>query len=62
MKESGAATDASDDTKDPSSTTPTFNLESAYGSVKPFHRPENFEHISRVAKDDKAERTVREME
>ena len=39
----------------------SFTLESAYGSVKPSARPENFKEISRIAKDEKAERTMREM-
>lgn len=39
----------------------SFTLESAYGSVKPSKKPEDFEEISRAAKDDKAERTVREL-
>ena len=37
------------------------SLESAYGSMKPSEKPENFEEISRTAKDAKAERTVREL-
>ena len=39
----------------------SFTLESAYGSVKPSKKPEDFEEISRAAKDEKAERTVREL-
>lgn len=39
----------------------TFNLVSAYGSVKPSQRPEDFEEASRIAKEEKAEKTVREM-
>lgn len=38
-----------------------FSLESAYGSVKPSNRPEDFETISRNAKDGKAEETAREL-
>lgn len=38
-----------------------FTLESAYGSVKPSHRPEDFEKLSRKAKDAKAENTLRKM-
>ena len=34
-----------------------FSLESAYGSVKPVEKPENFEEISRAAKEAKAEKT-----
>lgn len=37
---------------------PSFSLESAYGSVKPLEKPENFEKISRAAKDAKAEQTA----
>ena len=39
----------------------SFGLESAYGSVKPVETPENFEEISRTAKEAKAERTVRAL-
>lgn len=39
----------------------SFTLESVYGSVKPSKKPEDFEEISRAAKDEKAERTVREL-
>ena len=39
----------------------SFSLESAYGSVKPVETPENFEEISRTAKNAKAERTVRAL-
>ena len=38
-----------------------FSLESAYGSVKPVETPENFEEISRIAKEAKAEKTVRTL-
>ena len=38
-----------------------FTLESAFGSVKPSQRPEDFDEISRNAKDGKAEQTMREM-
>ncbi len=38
-----------------------FTLESAYGSVKPSTRPEDFEEITRLAREDKAARTVRKM-
>ena len=33
----------------------SFSLESAYGSVKPSQRPENFDLTSQMAKDAKAE-------
>lgn len=39
----------------------SFNLESAYGSVKPSQRPENFEELSQAAKDAKAEETLRKL-
>lgn len=38
-----------------------LTLESAYGSVKPSKNPEDFEAISRNAKDSKAEETLREL-
>lgn len=38
-----------------------FSLESAYGSVKPSGNPEDFDEVSRDAKDDKAEETAREL-
>ena len=37
-----------------------FTLESAYGSVTPIGPPGSLEDISRVAKDAKAEQSVRE--
>lgn len=33
----------------------SFSLESAYGSVKPSREPEDFDEISRIAKESKAE-------
>ena len=39
----------------------SFTLESAYGSVKPSKHPEDFDEISRNAKDAKAEDTAREL-
>ncbi len=39
----------------------TFSLESAYGSVKPSGKPEDFDELSRIAKEAKAEKTVREL-
>ncbi len=39
----------------------SFTLESAYGSVKPSHRPEDFKKISRAVKEAKAEDTLRKM-
>ncbi len=39
----------------------SFSLESAYGSVKPVEKPENFEEISRIAKEAKAEKTARAL-
>ena len=38
-----------------------FSLESAYGSVKPIEKPEDFDRISREIKGAKAEQTVREL-
>lgn len=38
-----------------------FSLESAYGSVKPVEKPENFDRISRTVKEAKAKKTVREL-
>ena len=38
-----------------------YTLESVYGSVKPSRQPEDFDELSRIAKDAKAEQTVREM-
>lgn len=37
------------------------SLESAYGSVKPSRSPEDFNELSRVARDAKAEQTVQKM-
>ena len=39
----------------------SFSLESVYGSVKSFGNPGDFERISRIAKDAKAEKTAREL-
>ena len=36
-----------------------FSLESAYGSVQPSSRPEDFDAVCRVAKDAKAAKTAR---
>lgn len=38
-----------------------FTLESAYGSVKPFRRPEDFKEISRAAKEDHVKKAMRKM-
>ena len=35
-----------------------FTLESAYGSVEPLRRPEDFERITREAKAEKAKKTA----
>ena len=40
----------------------SFSLESAYGSVKPAERPENFDKITRIVKEAKAEETARELD
>lgn len=37
----------------------SLTLESAFGSVTPSHRPEDFKKISRVARDDATERTIK---
>ncbi|MBI2872660.1 MAG: type II toxin-antitoxin system PrlF family antitoxin [Chloroflexi bacterium] len=39
----------------------SFSLESAYGSVKPSRKPEDFDEVSRTAKDAKAEKSAREL-
>ncbi len=39
----------------------SLSLESAYGSVKSSGNPEDWAEVSRVAKDEKAEKTVREL-
>jgi antitoxin PrlF len=36
-------------------------LESAYGSVKPLNRPEDFKQLSREARDEQAVRTLRKL-
>lgn len=38
-----------------------FTLESTYGSVKPSSRPEDFKEISRIAEDEKVERSLRKL-
>ncbi len=39
----------------------TFTLQSAYGSVEPSRKPEDFEEMSQIAKDEKAERTASKL-
>ena len=39
----------------------SFSLESAYGSVQPSGKPEDFSDLSRASKAAKAEKTVREL-
>ena len=39
----------------------SFSLESAYGSVKPSTSPEDFDEVSRIAKDAKSEETALEL-
>ena len=39
----------------------SFSLESAYGSANPTTSPEDFDEVSRSAKDAKAEDTAREL-
>ena len=38
-----------------------YSLESAYGSVRPSRKPEDFDELSRVARDAKAEQTLQKM-
>ena len=38
-----------------------LSLESAFGSVKPSAKPEEWDEVSRIAKEEKAEKTVREL-
>lgn len=38
-----------------------FSLETAYGSVRPFRKPEEFEEIGRAVKEAKAAETVRKL-
>lgn len=39
----------------------SLSLESAYGSVRPSAKPEDWDEVTRRAKDAKAEKTVREL-
>ena len=38
-----------------------FTLEGAFGSIRPSRRPEDFREVSRLAKEDKAERVSRKL-
>ena len=38
-----------------------LNLESAFGSVKASAKTQDWDEVSRIAKDEKAARTVREL-
>jgi len=38
-----------------------YTLETAYGSVKPLHRPEDFDRMSREAREEHADETIRKM-
>jgi AbrB family looped-hinge helix DNA binding protein len=38
-----------------------FTLESAYGSIKWIHKPENFKAIIRSVKEEKARRTMQKL-
>ena len=38
-----------------------FTLESAFRSVKPLNRPENFKQLSRIARDEHAVRSMRKL-
>ena len=39
----------------------SLSLESAYGSVRPSAKPEDWNEVTRRAKDEKAAKTVREL-
>jgi hypothetical protein len=39
-----------------------FTIETAFGSVKPINRPENFKELTRIAKEEHAERTMRKLQ
>lgn len=39
-----------------------FTLESAFGSVEPRRKPEDIDEAIRIAKDEKSERTGRELD
>jgi len=38
-----------------------FTIETAYGSVTPLHRPEDFKQLAREAHEEHAEQVLREM-
>ena len=40
----------------------SFTLESAYGSVEPLSSPQDLEELSRIAKQERAERVGRELQ
>ncbi len=40
---------------------PRYTLESAFGAVEPLNRPENFEELILLAKEEHAERVVQKM-
>ena len=61
MKDCSSTTNSTDDSNRVRSIVHSFSLESAYGSVKPSQCPEDFKEISRIAKEDKAEQTAREL-
>lgn len=61
MKDLFTARKSDDNNKDVTSSTAFFRLDSIYGSVRPSQSPEDFDEICRVAKDDKAERTVQDL-
>jgi antitoxin PrlF len=42
-------------------TSAPFTIEQTYGSVKPLSRPEDFDAISRAAKEEHVERVLRKM-
>ena len=40
---------------------PQYTLQTAFGSVKPLNRPEDFKELSRRARDEKAMRDLRKL-
>ncbi len=61
MRDFISTTNSIDDSNHVRSTAASFSLESAYGSVKPSRIPEDFNEISRTAKEDKADRTTQKL-
>ncbi len=59
MREPNAS--SKQDNRTPREDEASFSLEAAYGSVDPSTQPEDWDEVSRIAKDEKAEKTVREL-